>query len=759
MKSRSMNPLVLSRCMVRLAILLAAVFLVRPAPPVDAYTAGDPLSAYSVPEKFRPNGSFDIFVRTERGWTKGGTLPFDWYYREKTVRLHATPAESGALDIRLVRKGGGNAQIDRILLNGEPARKVIGARETDAPKLVASRDFDVLDIGAGSLIFRFPVDAPTLSLSLVARIEGKRLATTPFLFPVSNQGHAVTADSSFYPYRWNSMRTSTSAGAKRIGGGSPFLREYCRSGSGHPSSEIYAWVGNDDDRLYVHIDLTGDNTRDGDKDYTKVYARTRSGVREFRISEGETRWGKPSFTYTDKVRYRHKVYDFSIPRSELGAVDATGKIPLQLAFAAYGTMIPLFDVVSTVPDNNAVGVPVTTTISATFTLPVDTATVDNTTFVVERTGDGTPVSGSFSFSPDNATVIFTPSSALDNGTNYTATLPSDGIYDQSGFQYLFSDYTWNFTTAGGDNSVILFWQNTPSIFGCAVAPGRGTWKESAGTALLFVFPALALLVRRKTGQGARRTLFRGLFLLLPAAALTLASLPAQAGPLGPPQASVGKGKFGAAIGYFYTEDKWEPDTASQSSGGVTVRWETDKVKQNSVFLRGAYGFSGNCEASVKVGIADRGAPQGFEDSYAFIAGVGAKGILYGTPSFSVGPILDFTWYSNYEDDISFSQGGTTWRGTEKIEDSWDLQVGIGIQAPVGTGLVYGGPSFYWNRADVTYRISNGSVNLDVNNRYNQKNSFGGFAGVRYPISDRIGIEIEGQYRSEFSGGATILYSF
>ena len=180
--------------------------------------------------------------------------------------------------------------------------------------------------------------------------------------------------------------------------------------------------------------------------------------------------------------------------------------------------------------------------------------------------------------------------------------------------------------------------------------------RAAGAAVLFVLPALALFVgsRRKRGERRRRTAVPGFFLLLLAAMILASSAPSHAGPLGPPQPSVAAGKFGAAIGYFYTEDKWEPDTSSAQSGGVTVRWETDKVKQNSVFLRGAYGFSTNCEASVKVGIADRGAPQGFEDSYGFFAGVGAKGILYSTPSFSVGPILDFTWYS---DRISSQSSG------------------------------------------------------------------------------------------------------
>jgi len=741
---------------------MTLVFLVSWTVPV---AIGSPIHesavTYPVPKKFVQNGEFEIFLRQNGVWKKVSSLPFDRFYREQTLEIPEAPASSKRHVVRLKKTGGGAAHIDAISLSAIAPVSVSGSREAQAGKLVAKPDFDVLDASSGIVEFSFPARRGR-TLSLVARIESERIADIPFRFPLSNQSKPIRISSDFYQYRWGGADSGKTLKGKALERTAPFFREFCRAGTGHPSSDIYGWVSNDEKNLYVRIDLTGDNTRDGNKDYSAVYVKTASGVKEFKVSEADTAWGTPGFTYTDKVPYRHKVYNFTIPRDQLGLAKMPANHVLNLAFAAYGTEGPALWVVSTSPDNNAVNVPVDNTISATFNLAINQSTVDDTSFVVERTSDGSPVAGTFSFSADNTVVTFIPDTALDNNTNYTVTLPEDSIVSQTGSAYLWTDYVWTFTTAGGDNTVTLFFQNTPSIFGCAVAPGKATWKESAAALCLFILPALVLFARKRRGTGERghRTLFRGFFPFLLAAAMILAaSAPSHAGALGPPQPSVKAGQFGGAIGYFYTEDKWEPDTASVQSGGVTVRWETDKVKQNSVFLRGAYGFSANCEASVKVGIADRGAPQGFEDSYGFLAGVGAKGILYETPSFSVGPILDFTWYSDYEDNIAFSQGGTTWSGKEKIEDSWDLQVGIGLQAPVGKGMVYGGPSFFWNRADVTYQITNGVVNLNVDNKYNQKNTFGGFAGVRYPVSDRLGIEIEGQYRSGFSAGATILYAF
>jgi hypothetical protein len=49
---------------------------------------------------------------------------------------------------------------------------------------------------------------------------------------------------------------------------------------------------------------------------------------------GETRYGEPLFTYTDKVAYQHKVYPFTIPLSEI-----SDSVPenIELAFSGYGT--------------------------------------------------------------------------------------------------------------------------------------------------------------------------------------------------------------------------------------------------------------------------------------------------------------------------------------------------------------------------------------------------------------------------------------
>jgi hypothetical protein len=165
----------------------------------------------------------------------------------------------------------------------------------------------------------------------------------PFHFPKSNTFRDIDESALFYSYKLD-----TATGKLTLDGdineenlGQPLFTEFVPVGSGHPQSETYGWVFNDEENLYVAIDFTLDNTRDDDKDYAKVYVKTADGIAEFTASVYENRWGKPGFIYTNRVPWQHKVYEFAIPLHKIVAdSNDTGNIDLQLAFAAYGTGVP-----------------------------------------------------------------------------------------------------------------------------------------------------------------------------------------------------------------------------------------------------------------------------------------------------------------------------------------------------------------------------------------------------------------------------------
>ena len=303
-------------------------------------------------ETMKPNGEYVIYVSKDGKWEEAGTLAFDKFYRDREIDLNSFLSETGndTIRIRLVQKGGGAAHIDSVFLGEKPAVEVLGV--DNGVKKLSKSDFDVIDAFDKSIdvIFDNCGKSMTLrdlifgncknnrTLRLTARVEAVEIGKEPFKFPKENIFREVDPTSRFYTYklgsRSNEMRLDDGK-LDEVTYWAPFFRQYFPTGSGHPQGFTYGWVWNDNENLYVAMDFTPDNTRDGDKDYAKVYVNTSNGVREFKVSEAETTWGKPGFTYTNKVAYQHKVYKFKIPFTEIEGRDVPKE--LSLAFAAYGT--------------------------------------------------------------------------------------------------------------------------------------------------------------------------------------------------------------------------------------------------------------------------------------------------------------------------------------------------------------------------------------------------------------------------------------
>ena len=124
-----------------------------------------------------------------------------------------------------------------------------------------------------------------------------------------------------------------------------------------------------------------------------------------------------------------------------GAKDPTGA-PLAANVVWTFTTAPPPAVMSTVPVNGAIAVPVNTLVSATFNVPMNAATITGTTFTVSGPG-ATAVAGAVTYTGNTAT--FTPASILASSTLFTATITT-GAKDTSGTP-LAANFVWTFTTA------------------------------------------------------------------------------------------------------------------------------------------------------------------------------------------------------------------------------------------------------------------------------------------------------------------------
>lgn len=99
-------------------------------------------------------------------------------------------------------------------------------------------------------------------------------------------------------------------------------------------------------------------------------------------------------------------------------------------------------VVSTDPANTATGVALNKKITASFSEVMNSATINNTTFLLKQGTNS--ITGIVSYS--GTTASFTPSVNLQAGTTYIATITTGA--QNPGGNGIAADYTWTFTTTG-----------------------------------------------------------------------------------------------------------------------------------------------------------------------------------------------------------------------------------------------------------------------------------------------------------------------
>ena len=136
---------------------------------------------------------------------------------------------------------------------------------------LSKEDLDVTPVEDG-ITLEFKVSGIKGILSVTGRIEPVVIGKEPIQFPILNTYKNKNDICEFYTYTLGSNigTVNIDGNIEEINDREPFVKEFRKTGSGHPFGDVYFWVMNDDENLYVIMDLSVDNTYDGDKDYGKV---------------------------------------------------------------------------------------------------------------------------------------------------------------------------------------------------------------------------------------------------------------------------------------------------------------------------------------------------------------------------------------------------------------------------------------------------------------------------------------------------------
>ena len=136
-----------------------------------------------------------------------------------------------------------------------------------------------------------------------------------------------------------------------------------------------------------------------------------------------------------------------------GTVTSSGGVALApYSWSFTTTTAPIPTVTTTVPAGGATGVNVANALTATFSQPMNSATLTGSTFTLTGPGN-TAVSGLISYNTGTSTVTFTPSASLAYNASYTATITT-GAQSSAGAT-LASNYVWTFTTGASPNQVTV----------------------------------------------------------------------------------------------------------------------------------------------------------------------------------------------------------------------------------------------------------------------------------------------------------------
>lgn len=194
------------------------------------------------------------------------------------------------------------------------------------------------------------------------------------------------------------------------------------------------------------------------------------------------------------------------------------------------------------------------------------------------------------------------------------------------------------------------------------------------------------------------------------------------------------------VGYNYVQSEWDPDDFS--SGDIDFEQNQAYLHIGAVF---GDAVTPKFEVFARVGVAD------FEDDddYDFDAdeeamfAVGLRSEFYQGQIFGIGAVFQGAYIDSFDDnDIN-------------IENIYEIELGVPVQAKVNDFLFYLGPVVYRATADLEVDFPGGyedETDLDENN------NVGGYGGVAWRHG-QWSLEVEGKYRSDFSAGGFVSFAF
>lgn len=255
-------------------------------------------------------------------------------------------------------------------------------------------------------------------------------------------------------------------------------------------------------------------------------------------------------------------------------------------------------------------------------------------------------------------------------------------------------------------------------------------------------------------------------------------------PMGSPTAQLGEGNWGFGIEYGYEEMDLEA-TGTVTDESIPFFWsqdfEIEDLTSNMVFGSLSYGMCDTWDIFVRVGVADASdaiilppadstaaeRSDAFDGDFGIAWGVGTRGTFCRSGPWSVGGVMQVTWFEPDESEFSVMDPflpDETWRGEVDLE-YWQAQFGLAAAFQADAWRFWAGPFFQFVEGDMDFdgRAFLGDdpagVSLNWSSDLDESSQFGVFGGINWAVADSVNLRVEGQVTGDsflFSVGALFI---
>jgi hypothetical protein len=187
------------------------------------------------------------------------------------------------------------------------------------------------------------------------------------------------------------------------------------------------------------------------------------------------------------------------------------------------------------------------------------------------------------------------------------------------------------------------------------------------------------------------------------------------------------------------------------------KWDDFDIEQNQTYLHVGAVFGDlstpNYEAYLRIGASDlKEEDDDFDADFEPFYGAGLRCEFVQGRIWGLGGVFQAAYMYKFTDKVTGIVNGVNLDDKVNVKNMVQLDAAAPIQVKLRDSLLYFGPLVYYSTAKV--KIDS----LDYSDRFDEDYNFGGYAGVAFRFQN-VSIEIESEYRSDFSGSALVSFTF